>query len=180
MEDDLIIKYIKGKKERGIVLLVENYGGLIKAVVRKYIGDIGSGYDEECINDIIFSIWNNISSFNKEKNSFKNWIAAISKYKALDYKKKYYKVSLNENIDEVNISSEENLEESIIKKDLKKEIRTLLSSLNGVDKELFIRYYLEEENLGEISRNLSVPKDTLYNRLSRGRKKLKHSFTNIF
>lgn len=180
MEDDLIIRYIKIKKEKGITLLVDNYGALIKSIVRKYIGDLGNGYDEECINDIIFSIWNNINSFNKEKNNFKNWIAAISKYKALDYKKKYYKVSLNENIDRVSISSEENLDENIIRDDLNKEIRTLLESLNKSDKELFIRYYLEEESLDNISNDLSVGRSTLYNRLSRGRKKLKNSFSNIF
>ena len=180
VEDDLIIRYIKSKKEKGITLLIDNYGALIKSIVRKYIGDLGNGYDEECISDIIFSIWNNINSFNKEKNNFKNWIAAISKYKALDYKKKYYKVSLNENIDKVSISSEENLDENIIRDDLNKEIRTLLESLNKSDRELFIRYYLEEESLDNISNDLSVGRSTLYNRLSRGRKKLKNSFSNIF
>ena len=180
MEEDLIIRYIKYKKEKGVVLLIEQYGALIKSIVRKYIGDLGNAYDEECVNDIIFSIWNNINSFNKEKNSFKNWIAAISKYKALDYKKKYYKISLNENIDEISVSSEENIEENVIKDDLNKEIKTLLRSLNESDRELFIRYYLEGETLSKISDDLSVSKNTLYNRLSRGRKKLKNSFSNIF
>ncbi|MBO3444474.1 RNA polymerase subunit sigma-70, partial [Clostridium sp. CCUG 7971] len=33
--------------------------------------------------------WGNIKSFDKNKNNFKNWICAISKYKAIDYKRKY-------------------------------------------------------------------------------------------
>lgn len=51
-------------------------------------------YEEECISDVLFSIWENIEAFNYRESSFKNWICAIAKYKAIDYKSKYlYKIS---------------------------------------------------------------------------------------
>lgn len=43
------------------------------------------------MNDVLLAIWDHIDSFQPEKNSFKNWIAAIEKYKAIDYLRKYQK-----------------------------------------------------------------------------------------
>ena len=88
MQDELMIKYIKKKKEKGMEILIDNYRGIITSVVRKHLGVLVN-YEEECVDDVLLSIWNNIKSFDSTKNSFKNWICAISKYKAIDYKKKY-------------------------------------------------------------------------------------------
>jgi len=35
----------------------------------------------------LLAIWDNIDSFDEDKNSFKNWVAAISKYKSIDYQR---------------------------------------------------------------------------------------------
>lgn len=88
LEDELIIKYIKKRKEKGMEMLIDNYRGLITAVVRKHLGVL-INYEEECVSDIFLAIWDNIKSFESDKNSFKNWICAISKYRAIDYKRKY-------------------------------------------------------------------------------------------
>ncbi|MBO3446198.1 sigma factor [Clostridium sp. CCUG 7971] len=88
MEDELIIKYIKRRKEKGMEMLIDNYRGIITSVVRKHIGVL-INYEEECVSDVFLSTWGNIKSFDKNKNNFKNWICAISKYKAIDYKRKY-------------------------------------------------------------------------------------------
>ena len=88
MQDELIIKYIKKKKEVGMELLIDNYRGILTSVVRKHLGVL-INYEEECIDDVLLSIWDNIKSFDKNKNQFKNWICAIAKYKAIDYKRKY-------------------------------------------------------------------------------------------
>ena len=39
-------------------------------------------------NDILFSIWQNIDRFDANKNTLKNWIGAVSKYRAINYKRK--------------------------------------------------------------------------------------------
>lgn len=78
------------KKEKGLELLIDQYGGLITAIVRKHLGTLKS-YEEECVNDVLLAIWHHIHRFDSEKNTFKNWVAAIAKYKAIDYQRKYIK-----------------------------------------------------------------------------------------
>lgn len=170
MEDSLIIKYIKKKNEKGLELLLIEYGGLIKAIVHKHLSKM-SYYEEECIDDILLSIWNNINSFDG-KGSFKNWIGVISKFKAIDYKRKYFKLNSFEDIDNVKITDKRNLIDDIIYKEFKEEVYSLLDNLNEKDKKLFIKYYLEEKDVEAISKEMGLTKTRIYNKLSRGRKKL--------
>lgn len=69
MQDELIIKYIKKKKEIGMEMLIDNYRGIITAVTRKYLGVL-INYGDECVSDILLSVWDNIKSFDAGKNSF--------------------------------------------------------------------------------------------------------------
>lgn len=83
MEDKIIIKYLKKRKEKGIDMLLQSYGGLITSIVRKQLHDL-ENYHDECIDDILLAIWDNISTFDN-KGSFKSWIGSICKYKTIDY-----------------------------------------------------------------------------------------------
>ncbi len=125
LEDELIIKYIKKRKEKGMEMLIDNYRGLITAVVRKHLGVL-INYEEECVSDIFLAIWDNIKSFDSDKNSFKNWICAISKYRAIDYKRKYLsKIETVDMSDEVYY-----IDTELMKSEIKEEINEILSHLN--------------------------------------------------
>ena len=56
MQDNLLSKYIKRKNPKGMDMLIDNYGGIITSVVRKHLGTL-INYEEECINDVLLSIW---------------------------------------------------------------------------------------------------------------------------
>ena len=64
-----MIKYIKKKKEKGMELLIDNYRGIITAIVRKHLGVL-INYEDECVDDVLMSIWNNIKRFDSSKNTF--------------------------------------------------------------------------------------------------------------
>lgn len=172
MEDSLIIKYIKNRKEEGLDMLIDKYSPIIKGVTRKYLFNLRE-YEEECLNDILLSIWNNIESFDAKKNTFRNWIISVSKYKAIDYKRKYLKELENLEIDLNLIRDSRSVETDILREELQEDVYALLKNLNHKDREVFIKYYIEELELKKISKVMNIKESTLYNRLSRGRKKLR-------
>ncbi|MGG5460679.1 sigma-70 family RNA polymerase sigma factor [Clostridium sp. B9] len=172
MDDSLIIKYIKKRKEDGLDMVIDKYLPIIKGVIRKYLFNIME-YEEECLNDILLSIWNNINSFDESKNSFKNWVISVSKYRAIDYKRKYLKETENLEIDLNLIEDKNNVESNILKNELKEDVYELLKNLKHKDREIFIKYYIEELELQSISKTMNIKESILYNRLSRGRKKLR-------
>ncbi|MGL4450439.1 MAG: sigma-70 family RNA polymerase sigma factor [Romboutsia sp.] len=167
MKDKLIVRHIKKCNPKGMEMLIDNYSGLLTSVVKAHISPL-SQYEEECVSDVLFQIWEKIDSFNIKENSFKNWICAIAKYKAIDYKRKY--------ISKVNTEIDNNtpfIDENLVRLEIKEEIDEILSILNDNDKELFTRYYLNDEKLEEIATDSDTNVTNLHSRLSRGRKKIR-------
>ena len=62
------------------------------------------------------------------------------------------------------------------REELKNEIESLLSALKPRDRDIFISYYINEEKIQDIARNNSVKEEVIYNRISRGKKKIKAIF----
>ncbi len=60
-----------------------------------------------------------------------------------------------------------------MEEELSYEVDVLLNNLKKEDKELFISYYIEDKETEDIAREKGIKKSSIYNRLSRGRKKLK-------
>lgn len=169
MKDKLIIKYIKKCNPKGMEMLIDNYNGLLTSVIRIHLNPI-QNYEEECISDVLFLIWENIEGFNGKESSFKNWICAIAKYKAIDYKRKYIP-KLNEELD----SNIFYIDENLYRLEIEEEINEILNFLNDKDKELFIKYYLNGHKLEEIATDTNTNVSNLHSRLSRGRKKIRNS-----
>ncbi|BFJ01108.1 MAG: sigma-70 family RNA polymerase sigma factor [Priestia megaterium] len=169
MEDDWIVACITQKKEKGLELLIDQYGGLITAIVRKHLGTLKS-YEEECVNDVLLAVWHHIDRFDSKKNTFENWVAAVAKYKAIDYQRKYIKTQ-HEALSEAGVG--ETSEVHNVQRD---DVEELLGHLSEGDRELFKAYYLQEVELKQIAEKQQTTIGNLYNRLSRGRKKLKAIF----
>jgi RNA polymerase sigma-70 factor (ECF subfamily) len=178
IHENNFISELRNKNEKALYFVIENYGWVIKSTVKKSLYNL-IGHQEECINDILLAIWDNIDSFDEDKNSFKNWVAAISKYKSIDYQRKYLKNLKNENIENTELVSPENLLEKVLEKDVQNNLEKLLAPLKPEDKKIFLMVYLEEKDFDEISEELRISKSILYNRLSRGKKKLKNTIQDI-
>lgn len=174
-EKNFVIQ-LKNKDEKALEYVIESYGWIIKSIVKKHLYNL-ERHQDECINDILLGIWNNINSFNQDKNTFKNWVAAISKYKTIDYRRKYLKDLRNENIDYVEAASEDDVFQEVTKKELDEDLERLLSCLKEEDKSLFIKLYVEEQEIQNVSRQTGLKKSVIYNRISRGKRKLKNMFT---
>ncbi|WP_326514809.1 sigma factor-like helix-turn-helix DNA-binding protein [Clostridium intestinale] len=54
-----------------------------------------------------------------------------------------------------------------------------MKELKEKDKEIFIRRYLLDESMEKISKDLNLSKEYIYNKLSRGRKKIKERLEGI-
>ncbi|KGJ48055.1 sigma-70 family RNA polymerase sigma factor [Paraclostridium dentum] len=173
MQAELIIKYIKKKKQKGLEMLIDEYSGLVASVVRKNLGKL-INYEEECISDVFLAIWDNIDSFDKDKNSFKNWICVIAKYKAINYKKKYLdKIETSEIDDGIYY-----IDKNLLDLEIKEEIDDIVKYLPDKDRDIFISYYLDGADAPQIAKDNNLSISSLYSRLSRGRKKIRESLIN--
>lgn len=167
--DEKITEGILNGDEFALELLIDKYGGLIKSIVYYHLKYFPE-YREECMQDIFLAIWRNIKSYNADKNSLKNWIGAVSKYKCIDYKRKYYKEICFEELDESVAGPE-----SFAQNELAEEIESILNCLDKDDRELFYRHYILGEKICRIAKSKDKSSAFFYNRLSRGREKIRRS-----
>ena len=172
INDENFIKQMKCKNPKALDYVVDNYSGLVFKVVRHVLNS-NDGKSEECVNDVFFALWQNIDCFDETRGSFKSYLATIAKYKAIDFKRKYYKDYLIDSIEEMDISSEYSIESSLVEKEAHENLMNALDNLKAEDKEIFVRKYFLGEKVESIAKFLGYDRNTIDKRLSRGRKALK-------
>lgn len=172
-EENFIIQ-LRKRNEKALDYVIDTYGWIIKSIVKKHLYNLQSVQDE-CINDVLIGIWNNIDTFDENKSEFKNWVAGIAKFKSIDYKRKYLKGLEYENIDDLNISVSESTYE-ILENELSLDVEEMLNCLNEKDRDLFYKLYVEEIEVNKISEETGMKRDAIYNRVSRAKKKIRDIF----
>lgn len=173
-EENFIYELRKGN-EKALDYVVDSYGWLVKTVVSKNMYGLES-YREECINDCLLAVWENIDSFDQERSSFKNWLAGIAKYKSIDYLRKYQKEFSNISFEKIQIEKEDTSSDRLIERENLESIEGLLSDLKPRDRLIFKRLFIEEEDIDSLAEDLDLDKSNIYNRVSRGRRKLQKNF----
>lgn len=163
---------IKKRNEKALEYVIDNYAWVLKTVLKKHLFNLQDFY-EECMNDCLLAIWENIRYYDPKKSSFKNWIAGIAKYKSIDYIRKYLKSTEDANIEDVTISVEDNSLREILSNEVSIEIEKMLHSLSQQDREIFRKLFFEGKDMNEISKETGLKKPILYNRLSRGKRKMR-------
>ncbi|WP_042458923.1 sigma-70 family RNA polymerase sigma factor [Neobacillus dielmonensis] len=169
VDDSYIVEQMKLKNEKSISILLDKYGGLLYAIIQNYLQ--GNRQDqEECVADVLVSIWYHIDSFDSSRNEFKNWIAAIAKYKAIDYVRKAAKEMTYLSKSEW---TENSMDQTVSESKLL-DLQSLLEKLSDIERAIFEKYYLEGVSSREIATEFKAKDSWVYNRLSRGRKKLRN------
>ncbi|WP_288222208.1 sigma-70 family RNA polymerase sigma factor [uncultured Clostridium sp.] len=176
IREDNFIEQLKKKHPKVLDYVIENYSGLVNTIVTNSLIALGNrGLIEECISDVFISVWENGCKFHGDKNNFKSWIAGISKYKAVDYFRKY---SRNNNIEELDesMSDKRNLEDEYINSLEAKRLIEVIMSYDEPDKSIFIRRFILGESSKEISRAIGITINNINTRIFRGRQKIRKEF----
>lgn len=170
------IQQLQLKNEEALFYVIDTYGGLLMAVIKKHLAAVPDR-QEECMNDVLLKTWDHSSCFDEKKSSFKNWAAAVAKYCAIDYLRQYQRELQQLDLEKVSIAKEDAELLGVIEKEISEETEQLLACLKPEDRKLFWKLYVEEKSMEEVSKETGMKKDVIYNRLSRGKKKIRKHFS---
>lgn len=176
-EEKALLEGIRNKKQEVLANVIEKYGKLVLYILKKNL----TSYEEiaaidECYDDVFITVWFNIECFDESRGSLKSWIIGITKFKVLEYRRKLLRHNAHlENQQEILVSQTDNYEfeeqENILK---------IIEVLEEKDRSIFLLRYIQGCSIEDISGNLGVSKDYIYNRISRGKKKIRENFTEGF
>lgn len=172
------IQQLKKHNEDALVYVINTYSGLLMGIIRKTLFAL-PGKQEECLNDVLLNIWEHIGSYREEKSSFSNWAAAVAKYRAIDYLRQYKKEMelLRVRVEDTEIPQEDRMLERLIEQELSEELEKMLQCLKPSDRQLFLKLYVEEKSVSQVSRETGMESAVIYNRVSRGKRKIRKNFT---
>ncbi|WP_054024823.1 sigma-70 family RNA polymerase sigma factor [Bacillus sp. FJAT-28004] len=166
------IHRLQRQKEDALEYIVDTYLPLIKGVTYKVLSPLeNDGVIEECMNDILLSIWNHSNKFHGDTTDFRKWICAIAKFKAIDYYRKNSK-KIEFAAIQADLNAERSAEDELIIMEDKTELIALINLLEPVDRDIFIMKYFLGLNTEDISTKLDLTKASIDNRIYRGKKKL--------
>ncbi|MPQ43810.1 sigma-70 family RNA polymerase sigma factor [Clostridium tarantellae] len=169
MNKEKFIKELKKGNSTALDYVFEQYGNLIFKVAYSILNN--RQLSEECVNDVLLKVWNNINNFNGDHNKFKTWIIVISKYTAIDRlrKEKKYKnvIELEQYSTHVN-SIEDYLENKICREEILSEV----NKFDKENKEIFIRRFFLSYSVRDISKIIGISENAVSNRIRRCKEKL--------
>ncbi len=166
------IQQLQLHNEDALRYVIETYGGLLKSIIKKRLYKNPELIDE-CLNDVLLSIWQHIDSFDDSRSTFKNWAAAVARYRAVDYLRKCQKELSKVSYQDLTLANEDNALARLIDREISGELEQMLSCLDEKDRGLFWKLYVEEMSIEEISADTGMKKSVIYNRISRGKRRIR-------
>jgi RNA polymerase sigma-70 factor (ECF subfamily) len=173
LEDMILIQKLIDGDEEAICYMMDTYSKLLWVVVGGILSNIGTTQDiEECISDVFIEVWKKPKAFVKQKGTLKNYLAVIAKSKALDRYRALSKKKIVE-LDEAIKSSDDDLLDYVIDKEMYATLYEAINSLNEPNKEIIIRRYFFEEKPACIAERTNMPLKEVENRLYQSKLKLR-------
>ncbi len=166
------VEQMKKKNEEALIYVVEQYGWVLKTVVKRQMGTLPHLWDD-CMNDTLLAVWENIESYDPGRTEFQNWLAGVCRFKALTYVRKYIETSREDLVEQMPEWEDERAKSDFLKQEYKEEVDIILSYLKEEDAKIFRLIYLEGLSMDEVAERMKMSKTVIYGRVSRGRKLMK-------
>lgn len=177
MQDNQLIHLLKNAPSEGLKTAIDLYGGLVKWVVVKIIGNQQEDI-EECVSDTFLRLWQSIDRFDPTKNiTLKSYLCGIARHTALDYRRKLQRtnelIPYEEAVLDWEVMPQEDISAQVSDHINAQLIQTAIDQLPPPDKEIFIYRYYFYNKVADIAERLSLDQKTVENKLYRNKKKLK-------
>lgn len=173
MNDLELLKLLKDSPEQGLAAAIEQYAGLVKAVVCRLLGSAAEHDVDECISDVFVRLYRSVDKFEPTAGSLKGYLCGIARHTALDYRRRLGKTAAFISSEENEIGVEFDPADEMARKTNRRIVQNAVSDMVSPDKEIFIMRYFFGERVSVIAEKLNMSSKSVENKLYRGRKKLK-------
>ncbi|WP_367178089.1 sigma-70 family RNA polymerase sigma factor [Enterococcus innesii] len=172
VQDEEIIERIKKKDYAGLEELLAVYGDSMLRTIHSVLSQPHEVSERQDVaNEVFYEVWQKIAAYQPERSRLITWLLLISRSRAIDHKRKLNKRSLEEKpVDEQELA----FEDSPLTKE---NFLGFIEDLEALDQRIFLLYYFYQESPETIAEQTDLNISAIYNRLSRGRKRLKERMT---
>lgn len=171
-----LIAKLQQKDPVALEYVMNTYGKAVYSLAFNILKDLASSEDiEECVSDVFVAAWERSCEYDPARGTLKTWLLLLTKYKALDYRRKIYgdrKIVREEREEAV---SPRQLEEMVLTREEIKQVIDCLGTMTELDQKIFYHRYFFYESADSIARRFNLTIRAVENRLWRIRKRIKES-----
>ncbi len=171
VRDSEIITLLLARDQRGIDLLYEHYGSLMRYVIAPIV--LNADDREECLCESAMRIWYKIDTYDEIIGTFGAWITAITRNVALNYVRQSTKL-IAQSIPDNTPSFYPTPEQALIDKENKFELQNALNSLSPRNKMIIYRKYYYKQSVSQIAKELGITQRAVEGRLYRLKRQLRN------
>ncbi|MBE6648476.1 MAG: sigma-70 family RNA polymerase sigma factor [Ruminococcaceae bacterium] len=179
MNDAKLLKLLHSNPNKGIEELMNQYAGLVYAVVKNTLADFVcmSSDIEDCISDTFSEFYLELSKYDPKESSIKTYLCRIAKNNAIDLCRKRERQRMDISVDDeeltVQLSDGFSVEENVLKFELSKEVFNAINALGEPDSSIIFRKYYYGEPSKEIAERLNMTVSNVDTRAFRALNKLR-------
>lgn len=151
--------------------IIKDYTNYVYTIISKSCINFSNEDLEEVISDVFFTIWNNQSKLDINKD-ISPYVAGVTKKLVMKKLRNNDKNDSIQNYVEKLVSSS-NVELEIYENEVQKNILNVLENLKSDDKEVFIKYYYENRKINEIAIACGMSESKVKSKLFRIRKRIR-------
>lgn len=171
--DKKLLELIKKHPNRGMNLLMNEYGGLVFYVVQKRLQNNMNDI-EECVSDVFIDFYSNINAVDLNKGSIKAFLVTIATRRAIDtYRRnsvhqEVYSLDDEHSFTEYMLPKENNNpEELTIQKNDEDRLLQAVEGLGEPDSQILYRRYFMQQSVKEIAETLGMKSNSVSKRITR-------------
>lgn len=172
-KDKKLLELIKKHPNRGMNLLMNEYGGLVFYVVQKRLQNNMNDI-EECVSDVFIDFYSNINAVDLNKGSIKAFLVTIATRRAIDtYRRnsvhqEVYSLDDEHSFTEYMLPKENNNpEELTIQKNNEDRLLQAVEGLGEPDSQILYRRYFMQQSVKEIAETLGMKSNSVSKRITR-------------
>jgi len=179
LTDKEFLRKLRREPEAGMELLINEYAGLVHAVVRsKLLSSVFCEADiEGCVADVFSEFYCDLDKYSPKLGSIKSWLCIIAKHNAIDFLRKYYKdievVSLDSDKSYEDYADDFSVEGNIEENSERIELMRAVKKLGEPDCEIIVRKFYLSQSSKEIADRLNMTVSNVDTRTHRAIKKLR-------
>lgn len=172
-----LISEIQKKNQSAFDVMITEYTKPVYYLVYNILNIGNSKEDiEECVSDVFVEAWEKIDRYDPKKGNFRKWLLMLTKYQALNYKRKLEKhpVGYLEDYEENELPDSQ---VSLLERETQQMILETIKGFNDIDRQLFIRRYFLDEPISTLMQSMNLTRSAIDNRLLRSRNKIKEALS---
>ncbi len=171
-DEAALIARIRAGDENAMAHLYDRYSGIVYGVALRVLGNTSAA--EDVLQEVFLQLWRNPQAFDADRGKLAPWLAVIARNRAIDLLRKR---PLEDDIDELPISTGVNLEDEASQRLAISKVRGVLGQLPVDQRRLLEMAFFEGLTHTEIASKTGEPLGTVKTRIRCGLLALRKAFS---